>query len=75
MEDVVTARIAKKVERRMRQSYGAHGIYRGTTIRTAARRYSRLWGRFCNAWRSRTPGGRWGKWDATMPCDPNEIPF
>ena len=72
----MTARIAKKVTRRARKHFAAaREIYRGTTLWTAARIYSRLWGRYCNAWESRTPGGRWGRWDATMPCDPNEIPF
>lgn len=69
------ARVAKKVERRLRVMYGQRGVYRGTTTRLATRVYYRLWRRYSDAWRNRTVGGRWGKWDAALPCDPNEIPF
>jgi hypothetical protein len=66
----VKARLAKKVLRVER----ALGLarHRYSTYVAAHRR----WVRFYNKDRlGYTPGGRLGRWDPTMPTDPEEIPF
>jgi hypothetical protein len=65
----MTARVAKKVVRRYWRSFPWTG--RLTTFRRARHKGIRAWYRS----KKHTAGHRWGRWDATLPTPPWEIPF
>lgn len=64
------ARVAKKVLRVIRAINLRRHRY--STYVSAHRRWVSFYGKERI---ERTPGGRWGRWDPTLPCDPMEPPF